>query len=325
MPLETQAGFKAESTYGTAVVVDRFMEFNESKIEPDFKRVEYKGLRSGQRVQRSDRFVPYHTHCAGPVKFNPLSKGFGFWLVHMLGSVATAGPTDSAYTHTGTIGSLLGDSFTYQDNRYDATTETNHAWTFEGCKVSKWELGCDDEGLLECSLDVVSETFATGTALASASYPSSAELFSFVGSSLTIAGTAVPVKNIKVMCDNGLDVGRVKQRSSALIQQPIESKHREITWEATVDYDAAAQVDRIASATASGAVASLIWTLQAPTLIGATAYPTVTVTVDAARFDSGVPTLDSEGIIQLPLKGRGLYDGTDSPVTIAYKTADATP
>lgn len=65
MPLETQAGMKDEVTYGTAVVVDRFMEYNSEAIKANVTRIEYNGLRTGQRVQRTDRFVTVNKGAAG--------------------------------------------------------------------------------------------------------------------------------------------------------------------------------------------------------------------------------------------------------------------
>lgn len=73
------------------------------------------------------------------MKFNPLSVGFGFWLKHMLGTVATGTTSDSVTPHTGTIGSLLGDCFTFQVNRYDAVSAANRAFTWEGGKIASWE------------------------------------------------------------------------------------------------------------------------------------------------------------------------------------------
>ena len=325
MPLETQFGMKDESTYGTAVTVDRFMEFNSENIKANYTRIEYAGLRSGQRVQRSDRFVPVNKGASGPVKFNPLSVGAGFWLKHMLGTVATGATSDSVTPHTGTIGSLRGDYFTAQANRYEATTATNRAFTWEGGKVASWEMANDVDGLLEWTLNMDFENQATGTALATASYPTGGELFSFAGAAVTIAGTATPVTGIKIACDNGLKLDRHKLRASTLKQEPIESKHRMITWEMEADFESLTDYNRFVSATSAGAVATIVATWTAPTLVGVSAYPTIVVTIDAARFDSADVAVSGEDIIMNKLSGRGLFDGTDSAVTVVYTTADATP
>lgn len=325
MPLETQFGFKDEVTYGTAVVVDRFMEYNSENIKADYARVEYAGLRASQRVQRSDRFVPVEKGASGPVKFNPLTVGFGFWLKHMLGTVATGATADSVTPHTGTIGSLLGDAFTAQVNRYDAVSAANRAFTFEGGKIPSWELMCDVDGLLECTLNMDFEHQTTATALASASYPSGGELLSWAGGAVTVGGTATPVSTFKVACDNGLKTDRHKLRANTQKQQPLENKHRMITWEYTADFDSLTDYNRFVSATAAGAVAQIIGTWTGPTLVGVSAYASLVATVDAARFDSADVAVSGEGIIEAKFSGRGLYDGTDSPVTLVYTTADATP
>jgi hypothetical protein len=70
-------------------------------------RIEYNGLRvpvSGCSAPTGSS--PVNKGAAGPVKFNPLSVGFGFWLKHMLGTVATGSTSDLVTPHTGTIGSL---------------------------------------------------------------------------------------------------------------------------------------------------------------------------------------------------------------------------
>jgi len=325
MPLETQCGAKDESTYGTAVTVDRFFEYLSENIEADYKRVEYAGLRSGQRVQRSDRFVPYMAGARGPVKLNPLTKGFGFWLKHMLGTVGTSGPTDSAYTHTGSVGSLLGDYFTFQVNRHDATTATDRAFTWEGGKVSKWELANSVEGLLEATLEMDFEDEKTATALASASYSSAAELFSWVGGAVTFNSASYEVDNIRIACDNGLDVDRRKVRSSTLKKEPVEAKVRQITWEFDIEFTTLTLYNFFASTVASSTKAALTAAWTAPTLIGASTYPSLTATIPAARVDAVRPAVSGEGIIIAKVSGRGLYNGTDSPISLAYVSADTTP
>jgi hypothetical protein len=325
VPLETQFGFKDESTYGTAVVVDRFMEYNSEAIKADYARVEYAGLRSLQRVQRSDRFVPVEKGAAGPVKFNPLTVGFGYWLKHWLGTVATGATVDSVTPHTGTVGSLTGDMFTAQANRYDTVSAANRAFTWEGGKVASWELACAVDGLLEATMTCDFEHETTATALATASYPSGGELLSWAGGSVSIAGTATPVTSFKVACDNGLNLTRHKLRANSQKQQPLENKHRMITWELEADFDSLTNYNRFVSSTAAGALAAIVGTWTGPTLVGAATYGSLVATVDAARFDSAEVSVSSEEMIMAKFSGRGLYDGTDSPVTLVYTTADATP
>jgi hypothetical protein len=324
--MNTQLGIKAESTWGTPVTVDRFYEFNSESLDTETARVESAGLRTGQRVQRSDRFVPYILGAAGTIEMEVLSSGFGLWFTHALGAVSTGTVTDSTYTHTFTVGTLLAKGLTVQVNRPLHPAGTNQAFTYEGMKVSKWGLSCDTEGLLMLSVDLVGETGLTATALATASYPTGMEHLSWAGGVVEIADTAVPVTSFSVEVDNGLDTARHKLRANTLRQEPVEATQREITFSLTADFDSLAQHNRVKSVTAAGALAKLegIWT--APTLAGVSTYPSLKVEIPAARFDeiSDYTVSSTEPLMQT-LSGRGLYNGTDSPISVFYVSVDATP
>lgn len=328
MSLNTQLGVKAESTWGTAVTVDRFFEYNSESITMETERIESKGLRASTLVQRSDRFVPVIKGAAGSIELEVLSKGFGFWLEQCLGTVGTTGPADTtAYTHTGTVGSLLGQGFTLQVNRPLHPAGTNQAFTYEGGKVAKWSLYCDVDGLLMFSADLVFETGVTATALATASYPTAMEHLSWAGGAVTIDGTATPVESFKVEVDNGLMTDRYKLRSSTLRQEPVESNQREITWELVADFESLAQYNRAVTATATDTYEEIIATWTGPTLISgaASTYPSVQVKIDQARFDSvsDINESSTEPLKQT-ISGRGLYDGSTSPVTVIVVNGDST-
>jgi hypothetical protein len=323
----TQVGVKNETVYGTPVTVDRFFEFVDEGVTLDVGRIESKSQRSGSRAQRSDRFAVDRKGGGGPFTIQPLSKGFGWWLVHMLGTVATTGPNaDGKFTHTGTFGSLLGDFFTWQANRPLNPTGANQAFTYHGGKVAKWELANTIEGLLEVKFDLDFEDEDNSTGLAVASYPTAMEHFSFVGASVTIGGSAFDATDAKVVCDNKLKTNRRYLRGSSLKKEPIEAALREVSFELEGDFDALTQYNRYVSATAAGAVAQVILTWQAPTLIAGTSFPTLVVTLPAARFDKPGPTVSSDAApLMQKLGGKVLYDGTNSPVTIAYGSVDTTP
>ena len=102
MPLETQFGTKDEVTYGTPVVVDRFEPFISESIQPETFRTRVPTLRSGKQTSGSTEYAAGILGYAGSVEIPALSKGFGLWLTRALGTTATAGPTDGAYTHTST-------------------------------------------------------------------------------------------------------------------------------------------------------------------------------------------------------------------------------
>lgn len=324
--MNTQLGVVDEVTYGTPVTVSRFFEFNSLGFDPQHGRVESKGLRTGTRTQRADRFEPYAMGAKCPVVLDVPTKGFGWWLKHMLGSVASSVVTDANYTHTGTEGPLIGDFFTMQGNFPLNPAGTAQAITMHGCKVESWELSCDAEGVLMASIDVDAEDYDSTTPLATASYPTDYRIFSFAGASMTIAAAAVDIYNFTVSCDNNLDTDRRFLRANPLKREPVENGHRTYEWGCSVDFDSLVQFDRFRSQTRVGALASIVATFVGPVAHGGTTLPQLTVTIPAARFDAtGGPAISGPEALKLDLSGIATFDGTNSPVTLAYRTTDITP
>lgn len=320
-----QLGVKAESTYGTGVTVDRFFEFDSESLAVEVGRVESSAIRAGSRAMRSDRRVPYMMGAAGSFELPVLSKGFGFWLAQCLGTVTTGSPAETVvYTHTGTVGSLTGKMFTAQVGVPQAGGGTITPKTATGGKVKSFELSCAHGEPLKFSADCDFQNLEHSTALATASYPASTELLTFIGGSVTVGGTSVDVRSFNVKVDNGLAIDRRFIRSSALKKEPVEAGHRKIDVELGLDFDSTTHQDRVLAATAAGAQAQVVLTCQGLTTIGSTLKPTVTITIPVVMFDGDTPTVGGPDLVSESIKGMGLSDGTNSPITIAYRSLDAT-
>lgn len=335
--LLSQFGIKTETTYGTAVAVDRFFEFNETDIAGVYERIEAEGIRSGTRVLREDRWAVNPKGAEGSVTMEVLSKGFGLWLSHMLGAIATGAAADSVTTHTATVGQLDGKSFTAQIGRPDIGN-TVRPYTYAGGKVASWELSNSVDGILtlEASCDFTSETIPVASptgafALQAVSYPASTpirnEILTFVGANMTIGGTEVPVTEFSLSGDNGLKTDRYLIRTTGGKKEQVEESMRSYEWSATAEFEDLTQISRVASATATGAVAALVARWVSPSLVGTTTPASLTVTIPVARFDEpSAAAINGPSHLELPLSGKALTPiaGT-SPVTIAYATADTTP
>jgi hypothetical protein len=254
-----------------------------------------------------------------------MTKGMGFWLKHMMGGVATSGPSEtSVYTHTGSEGDLLGDSFTCQVNRPFNPSGTNQAFTYSGGKVAKWTLSNSVEGNLLLDLDLDFQKVATNVALATASYPASMEPLSWVGGIVSIGGSAYDVTEFSLEVDNGLNVDRRQIRGNALKKEPTAGR-RSGTFSLSADFDSLTQRNRAASDTRAGALATLTGVWKGPTLLGTTIYPEFSVSIAAARFDEWSGAAEGTDAITQELTGAVRYDGTTSPVVVTYKSADVTP
>lgn len=322
----SQLGTKDEVTWGTAVVVDRFNEMNSESIQMDVQRIESSSLRAGTRVQREDRWAVNRKGAEGDIEMEVMTKGFGLWLKRMLGTVATSGPTDSKYTHTATIATLTGVSFTTQVGRPFAASTTVQPFTYNGCKVANWEFSNSVDGILMAKMGINAKDETTATALATASYPTGMELFTFAGGAITIGGSSVSIiSDATVSGDNGLNTTRYGFGSQAKNEQ-VEDHHREVTFSLSADFVDLTNYNRYVSLTTAGAQAQVVLTWTGPTLIGASSYPTLVITIPAARFDGETPTVDGPEMLTQTLSGKAFTPtaGT-SAVTIAYGSADTTP
>jgi hypothetical protein len=327
MAVTSQFGAKDEVSVGTPVVVDRFFEFNSENLAPKIGRQESKGMRANGWMQRSDRSKPYTYGAAGPVELDVLTKGFGFWLKHMLGAVAAPVTVETGvYAHVGTIASHRGKSFTCQVNRKDET-DTDRPWTFAGSKIKEWSLASAVEGNLLFTADIDALAEARDTALATASYPTTAELLTWVGASLTIDGVARPAKDVKVTMNNDLDVDRLRQRgtTSKVPKEQINKGLRVVTVEFTADFDGMTEYNRVVADVESGAEASFVALWEGDVEIGATELPHLKVDIPALRFDQGHPNVGGRDPMELKITATAVDNGTDQPIEVEYQTADATP
>ncbi|NUO35886.1 MAG: hypothetical protein HOQ45_02410 [Nocardioidaceae bacterium] len=313
-----------EVTYGTPVTPSRGFEYESESIGETYGRTEGDPLRVGSSVVRSDRFTPYFSGANGTVQMAVMTKGFGWWLKHLLGTVATAGPTDTVYTHTGTEGSLFGKSFTLQVNRPFHPSGANQAFTYEGGKVASWSLtnSVNANLIFEATCDF--ENVSTATPLATASYPASMDNFTWAGGVITIGGASYDVTEFAFNWDNGYNLDRRQIRGNTDKKEPTSSR-REGTFSLSADFDSLAQRNRAASNSRAGALAAITATWTGPVLAGTTTYPALTLTVPAGRFDEWSGATEGTDAISQSLSGVVRYDGTNSPVSISYKTADSTP
>lgn len=326
--VDQQFGAKKEVSFNTPLTVDRFWEMEAgSDLGVVAGRTEGNPLRLAQWVKRSDRWVPYVDHMEGHLDFEVLTKSFGFWLEHMLGSVATTGPAETAaYTHTGTMADLFGKSFTCQMTKPFNPSGTVQAVTASGCKIPSWSIANTVDGMLMLGLDIWGASYTTATATATASYPTLMENFSWAGGVLTVAGSSYDVTDISIEVDNGLNLDRKQIRGNTQPKEPT-SGQREVTFTYTADFEALTQHNRVVATTVSAAQAALVATWTGPTLIaGATTlFPKLTVTIPVGRHDAWqAQNAAAEGISQT-LSGVGRYDGTTSPITVAVVSADTTP
>lgn len=328
MPLVTQLGYGDESTYGTPVAVDHFLPYVSEKIVPNRPRIVSKSLWSGARAPRKENQTPSNNGAAGPVVFDIWNKGMGELFEHCLGSVSTAGPTDSKYTHTCTFGALKDQALTVQLNKPLHPAGTNQAFTYHGGKVKSWEIAMkatdDDSGLARLTVDFDFEDVDISTALESVSYPSAMRPFTYLGTAVTVGGSAAILREFSVKCDNKIGQNKVIN-GTALKAQPYEDELREIEFSMMLDFLSTTHYATFAETVNANLFKQAVITMTGDVLIGTSAYPTCVITVDEASFDEFESNVEGPSPLSQKITAKGFYDGSASPVTIAYGTTDANP
>jgi hypothetical protein len=310
-------GVVDEVTYGTGLTVTKFFEFDSEGIEGKYERIDSEAIRAGTRVLRTDRFAVNPKGATGDVMLEVQSAGFDFWLKHMLGNVVTGTPTGGFTTYTATLGDLNGKSFTAQVGRVD-NTGTLTPFTYEGGKVTEWELTNAVDELLKLSLttDFAKETIGAGAgayAVSTPTYVAASKLFSFNSGTVTVGGTAYQISDFSLKATNGLKDDRYFIRNTGKKSEPLESELRKFEWSLKGEFGGVAQVNRVAAAIASGAVADITVLWDGPD------GSQFKVQLPFARFDEGPATAGGFEVVSQDLSGLALTDGTASPVTITYK------
>jgi hypothetical protein len=330
----TRFGIGKETVYGTAVAVTKSYEIISEDFTGTYERIQAEAL-SGSFVDRADRFGVNRKGAAGSVTLEPLTRGFGDWLAFMLGQTSTGSVIETAaYPHTATIGTLNGKILTVQVLRADET-DVLRPWTYEGGKITNFEfsnsvdqtlrvsLGMDFE--LESNPDAPAGVYS-GTTLEGLSTPTGANVFTWQEGTITVGGSAIDVSDVTIGVDNALNTDRYFIRAGQGKKEPKQDGKREISWSFTTNYDNNTFWEKVSSATAAGTYAVLNAKWVGLTMIPGTTtkYPTLEINIPVARFDEGGPTVEGASMLEQSFSGVGLYDGTNSAITITYTSQDAT-
>jgi hypothetical protein len=325
--LSAQVGYAVESTFGTGVTPSRFIEFTSESLDYNKQTVNGAGIAAGRVFMPGNARYIVGVGGGGDVTFNFPSKGGGFWLQQVMGAVAsvTHAGTPNAYTHTFTpAASLVGQSFTLQKGAPEANNNTVDPYTFTGCKVNQLQLTMGQNALLVAKATIDAQNVTTATALATASYPSAPNYFSFANArnTLTVNGTPyAAIKSFDMTINNQLDVSRYYLGSGGMKAEPIRGDYAAATGTLTGDY-----VDTVLSAAFIADSEVALVTKFSAANIATTYYEELTITLSGLRLNGQLPQVGGAGIVPMscgfdaftPVAG-------GQAVSIVYQTSDATP
>lgn len=276
--LDSQLGLAAESTYATYVAPTRFWEYTKESLKFDRDRIETKAIRAGRRVMH--RWAAGVQRVTGSTEHELAPQGVGLLFEHAFGGKVTSGV--GPYTHTFTPGALDAKSATVQVTR-PSIDGTARVFSYLGMKVDGWEINAKVNEYVEMKLDWYGAAEDTAQSAAAVSYPSGFSPFVFTHGSLTVAGSAIDVHEIKLKGDNNLKKNRHFIRATTPEQPKIalEADRRSYTGEFKGDFESLTQYNRYVN----GTEAALVLAFNA----GASAQLTITCNV---RFDGETPNID---------------------------------
>lgn len=297
--LDGQIGFVAESAYGTAATVTRFLPFISESLAKQVDRIESKGQFTGGQTLRSTQWAAGNVTCGGNVKTELYTQSMGLLFRAAFGTVNTAG-TAVPYTHT-FWPTTPGVSFTTQVGR-PATYGSVHPFTYQGCKINKWELSAKAGETVGWSMDVVAQEELMGTALASASYASNLIPWYFTSCSLSVAGASIPVTDFTVGGENSLADKR-RFLGSGTISEPLRAELANFTGKISTEWGTPSGQGTLNYLRFTGGTESaLVFTMASGTLSG-----TVTANI---RYDGSTPNLGGRGIVMHDIPFKCIASGT---------------
>jgi hypothetical protein len=313
---------KAETTYGTPVTVDRFLEIQSEDIEINSVSIDVPVL--GTQYLKTSQVSRYTKDATGNTVMPVMSKGFGVPFKQMLGSSATAqvgGTAEYKHTFTPDTSGGQGVSATVQIGRPDVGG-TVRPFTFEGGKVTKWEIAIDRTGVMMLTLTWDFENVLTATALATPSYASGRQQFIWTNASATLGGNATFLRSLTLSGERAFDLERTGL-SVPTKKEPILNGISNVMGAAEGEFESLTNYNAFIAGTQQALV---ITATTGTSLIPTTANPyKIVITVAACDLVApGTPKVGGPEILTMPLNFRGLDNGTDAVVKIEYHNDETT-
>ena len=333
--LAGQVGFVAETTVGTAVTVTNFPEFNSEGVNFVKGILQGQGIHAGGLYDRAGRRVVSTVGAAGPITMDHATKKFNFFWKQMLGSTPTftqQGAT-AAYKGVHQPGTVDGQSFTYQKG-VPQTDGTVRAFTFNGGKVTDWELSCSVEQILQLALTMDFWNVTTATSLATASYPTGNEVFNFSQCVLKLGGTASTGSGV-VSISGGANATTLFSGFTLTGAKSLATERRGL-GNAGVKSEQIENGYRTLGGTLDGEFTSRteIWdVMKADTAtpvqitftgsnIASTYYNTLDIILPAVKFDTADVSIDGPDIVAQSVPFVVLDDQTNAVIQVSITSTD---
>ena len=244
--LERSVGYGEESTYGTAVAVDRFLPVvSTDPLDEDVEQIESEAVIAGRQTRDSQLQAPGNKSYSGSIEHEFLFSGVGLLLKHMLGADGTTGA--GPYTHVFTPGDRTGLSLTTQ-YRIPDVGGTVRALTYAGCKIDGWELGIAQGENVTLGLDMVARELLLEESIDEPSFGTDLQPVPFLVVSIELDAAAVKVTSLNLSGESGHGNDR-RFVGSALIDEPLQGEYQTVSGSMEVELHDLAHYDDVRDGT----------------------------------------------------------------------------
>lgn len=316
-------GTGEETTYGTAVTVDRFTEITGESLVRNNRTITSASFGNGgtRNLARGSRTALLGHDVTGNLDVEVSRTGFGRLIKHLLGGTPTVvqqGAT-TAWLQTHTLGDLTGKSLTIQKQLRDASNAEVESFTIAGSKLTSGEFTIANDNTLRASFGIDGRIVVTSTPPAAASY-ANLKTFHFGQAALKVAGSTVTtvLSEARVRLDNNLKVDRYGLGSSGTKAEPIDNGRPTVSGSVTAEFDTPVTFyDRFAAYSGH----ELILEFVGDVISGAFSE-TFRITVPEVRFSQATPTIGDEAVLTHQVTFDGFYNGSAAGVKIEYMSVD---
>jgi hypothetical protein len=177
-------------------------------------------------------------------------------------------------------------------------------YTFNGCKVATLTLSCKADDLVTAKVAVDAQNATTATALATAAYTATSDVFSFISGYLAVDGViCAEVVDFSLVIDNKLKTALNHLSSGGLKAEQIQGDFAPISGSMTVDFYDSVFVSKFFS----DATASLVLCFSSGL------SEAIAITLPSVKYDDASPNLKGGDTVQYSVDYVALDPGTGVP------------
>ena len=314
---DARLGLAKETVYGTRVAPARFIPFTEESLTYTYNKYRSRALGVGRWNRPAIRTT---SSGEGAIQGEVPTTGFGFLLdaLHNNTVAPVQQASTPAYLQTHTLDTATAKSYSIQVQTPPVTSSTLVPHDLLGVMFSGIEFSWEE--VLTYSMTASAQALDIAQSLATYVAPTSWDLLSFKGGSISIGGT--PQANIigsgSLSIQFSQRTGVYYLGTGGLMAKPTETDKPTASGSCTADFTDNTHLSR----TINDTIADVVLKFEGATISGANKF-SLEATVPDCEFSSTRPTVGGPGPVAQPIAFSNASTTGDPPV-IKYMSTDLT-